>query len=304
LPLTFSGTNASADGRRHDWQRVMLAAMSKTYDLHSHTLRSDGVLTPDALVRRAADKGVDVLALTDHDVTDGLDEAVATARQVGIELVPGVEVSVSWSGRTVHVVGLGIDAANTELSTGLARLREMRNSRGREIGERLERAGVTGAYSGASSYAQGEILSRTHFARFLVDAGYAPDVGKAFRNYLQKGRPGHIRNEWVSLEQGVNWIRAAGGAAVIAHPGRYKMSAGAMRRMLGEFSECGGRGIEVVCGNYNADEAERFARLARDYGLLSSCGSDFHGPDQHWLELGKLAPFPQGCTPVWEHWAA
>ena len=278
--------------------------MSKKFDLHSHTLRSDGVLTPTQLVQRAADKGVDVLALTDHDVTDGIAEASAAADQVGIELIPGVEVSVSWEGRTIHVVGLAIDTANPELDRGLAELRAMRNERGRDIGERLERAGVDNAHAGASEYAHGEILSRTHFARFLVDRGYAADVGKAFRDYLRKGKPGHVRNDWVSLEQGVSWIRAAGGAAVIAHPARYKMSAGAMRRMLGEFRECGGHGVEVVCGNYNASEAERFARLARDFDLLSSCGSDFHGPEQHWLELGKLPPFPSGCTPVWEHWSA
>jgi predicted metal-dependent phosphoesterase TrpH len=278
--------------------------MSKRFDLHSHTLRSDGVLTPTELVQRAAEKGVDVLALTDHDVTDGIAEASAAASEAGIELIPGVEVSVSWEGRTIHVVGLAIDPANTELDQGLARLRAMRNERGRDIGERLERAGVENAHAGASEYAQGEILSRTHFARFLVDRGYAADVGKAFRDYLRKGKPGHVRNDWVSLEQGVSWIRAAGGTAVIAHPARYKMSAGAMRRMLGEFRESGGHGVEVVCGNYNAAEAERFARLAREFDLLSSCGSDFHGPEQHWLELGKLAPFPAGCIPVWERWAA
>ncbi|MCG6975279.1 MAG: PHP domain-containing protein [Acidiferrobacterales bacterium] len=278
--------------------------MSKTFDLHSHTLRSDGVLTPTELVQRAADKGVDVLALTDHDVTDGIAEATAAAGQAGIELIPGVEVSVSWEGRTIHVVGLAIDPANPELDRGLAQLRAMRNERGREIGKRLERAGVENAHAGASEYAHGEILSRTHFARFLVDRGYAADVGKAFRDYLRKGKAGYVRNDWVSLETGVRWIRAAGGTAVIAHPGRYKMSAGAMRRMLGEFRESGGHGVEVVCGNYNAAEAERFARLAREFDLLSSCGSDFHGPEQHWLELGKLAPFPAGCIPVWERWAA
>ena len=303
VPVVFPGKRCK---HRH-WRtcrRVMLGNMSKTYDLHSHTLHSDGVLTPEELVRRAVDKGVDVLALTDHDVTDGLEEAAAVAKEVGIELVPGVEVSVSWEGRTVHVVGLGIDAGNFELDAGLAQLRAMRNSRGREIGERLERAGVAGAYAGARDYAHGQILSRTHFARFLVDAGYAPNVGRAFRNWLHKGKPGHVRNDWVSLQQGVGWIRAAGGVAVIAHPGRYRMSAGAMRRMLGEFRECGGQGIEVVCGNYNVDEAERFARLAGEFDLLSSRGSDFHGPEQHWLELGRLAPFPRGCTPIWENWAA
>lgn len=276
--------------------------MRKTYDLHSHTLRSDGVLTPAELVQRAADKGVDVLALTDHDVTDGLAEAMVAADEAGIELIPGVEISVTWRGRTIHVVGLAIDPEDETLAHGLAGLRAIRAERGREIGERLQKAGVDQAYIGARGYAHGEILSRTHFARFLVEAGYAPDINKAFKKYLLKGKRGHVRSEWTSLEDCLDWIRGAGGSAVIAHPARYKMGAGTMRQLLGEFREAGGEGIEVVTGNYNADEVERFARLAQKFDLLSSCGSDFHGPDQHWLELGKLAQFPEGCTPVWEAW--
>jgi predicted metal-dependent phosphoesterase TrpH len=276
--------------------------MDKTYDLHSHTLRSDGVLTPAELVRRAADKGVDVLALTDHDVTDGLAEAQVAAGQAGIELVPGVEISVTWQGRTIHVVGLGIDPENEPLASGLAELRSVRDVRGRDIGERLQKAGVDRAYERARAYAHGKILSRTHFARFLVDAGYAPNLNKAFKNYLHKGKPGHVRSEWATLEQCLDWIRAAGGVAVIAHPARYPFGTGVMRRLLGEFSEAGGRAIEVVTGNYSADETQRFARLAQEFDLLSSCGSDFHGPEQHWLELGKLAPLPDGCTPVWQAW--
>lgn len=276
--------------------------MEKTYDLHSHTLCSDGVLTPAELVRRAADKGVDVLALTDHDVTDGLAEAQVAAGQAGIELVPGVEISVTWQGRTIHVVGLGIDPENEALANGLAGLRSVRDARGRDIGERLQQAGVDRAYEGARAFAHGKILSRTHFARFLVDAGYAPNLNKAFKNYLHKGKPGHVRSEWATLEQCLDWIRVAGGVAVIAHPARYPLGTGVMRRLLGEFREAGGRAIEVVTGNYNADETQRFARLAQEFELLSSCGSDFHGPEQHWLELGKLAPLPDGCTPVWQAW--
>lgn len=276
--------------------------MHTIYDLHSHTLESDGTLTPTALVERAAEKGVQVLALTDHDVTAGIAEAQIAADAVGLQLVAGVEISVTWQGRTLHVIGLGVDGDNAELATGLAELRKVRNERGREIGERLERAGVADAYAGASQYAHGEILSRTHFARFLVDGGYAKDIGKAFKKYLQRGKSGFVRGEWVSLEDSIGWIHGAGGQAVIAHPARYDMGSGTMRRLLSDFRDAGGDAIEVVCGNNNSNEIERFGRLANDFELLSSCGSDFHGPEQHWRELGRLSRFPDGCTPVWQNW--
>jgi hypothetical protein len=278
--------------------------MRTVYDLHSHTMKSDGTLTPTELVERAASQGVHVLALTDHDVTDGIPEAQTAADQCGVRLVPGVEVSVNWQGRTIHVVGLGIRHDDAILTQGLAGLRAMRNERGREIGKHLERAGVEGAYEGARRYSHGKILSRTHFARYLVEVGYARDIGKAFRHYLLRGKSGYVHCEWTDLENCIEWIHGAGGQAVIAHPGRYPMGSGAMRRLLGEFRDLGGDGVEIVCGNNNRDESERFARLASDFGLLASCGSDFHGPDQHWRELGRLAMFPEGCTPVWEAWQA
>jgi predicted metal-dependent phosphoesterase TrpH len=276
--------------------------MHTVYDLHSHSLESDGTLTPTELVNRAASLGVEVLALTDHDVTNGIAEAQNTAAEAGLKLVPGVEVSVTWQGRTIHIIGLGIDHENEDLARGLAGLRELRNERGREIGARLESAGVENAYAGASAYSHGAILSRTHFARYLVEAGYAKDVGKAFKKYLLRGKAGYTRCEWVGLEQCLGWIHGAGGQAVIAHPGRYPMGSGTVRRLLGEFRDSGGTGIEVVCGNNNQDEIERFARLANDFGLLASCGSDFHGPEQRWRELGRLTRFPEGCSPVWQDW--
>jgi len=279
-----------------------LLAMRTVYDLHSHTLKSDGTLAPAELVNRAAGVGVHVLALTDHDVTDGIPEALAAAEQTDLRLVPGVEVSVTWQGRTIHIIGLGIRHDDDVLADGLASLREMRNQRGREIGERLERAGVENAYTGASAYSHGKILSRTHFARHLVAAGYAADIGKAFKKYLSHGKAGYVRCDWVGLEDCVGWIHGAGGQAVIAHPGRYPMGSGIMRRLLGDFRDSGGDGIEVVCGNHNQNEAERFTRLAGDFGLLASCGSDFHGPEQHWRELGRLSIFPEGCTPIWQDW--
>lgn len=276
--------------------------MRTVYDLHTHTLKSDGTLTPTELVNRAAGLGVHVLALTDHDVTDGIPEAQIAAEQSGLILVPGVEVSVTWNGRTVHIIGLGIQHDDAVLADGLARLRQMRNQRGREIGEHLERAGVENAYAGARAFSYGEILSRTHFARYLVEAGYAGDIGKAFKKYLLRGKAGYVRCEWVDLEQCLGWIHGAGGQAVIAHPGRYPMGSGTLRRFLGEFRDGGGEGIEVVCGNNSQNEAERFTRLADDFGLLASCGSDFHGPEQTWRELGRLSMFPEGCKPIWQDW--
>ncbi|MEE8387333.1 MAG: PHP domain-containing protein [Acidiferrobacterales bacterium] len=277
--------------------------MRIVYDLHTHTLKSDGTLTPTELVERAASAGVQVLALTDHDVTDGIPEAQAVAARVGLQLVPGVEVSVTWQGRTIHIIGLGIRHDDDALAVGLAGQRQTRNQRGREIGERLERAGVENAYAGARAWSHGEILSRTHFARYLVEAGYAGDIGKAFKKYLSCGKAGFVRCEWVGLEECLGWIHGAGGQAVIAHPGRYAMGSGTLRRLLGEFRDGDGDGIEVICGNYNQNEAERFTRLADDFGLLASCGSDFHGPEQRWRELGRLPMFPDGCIPIWRDWA-
>ncbi|MDX5151203.1 MAG: PHP domain-containing protein [Acidiferrobacterales bacterium] len=273
--------------------------MSKSYDLHSHTLHSDGTLTPTELVQRAVEKGVDVLALTDHDVTDGIGEARQVAQQLGIRLVPGVEVSTSWEGTTIHVVGLDIDIENKPLQQGLADLRRQRNERALEIAAGLEKVGITGTHEGASRLAKGKILSRTHFARYLVEAGHAGDMGKAFRKYLRKGKAGFVRSEWCTLEQGVEWIRAAGGRAVIAHPERYTMGRARMERLLSAFRESGGAGIEVVSGSHTPGGVEKFGRMACDFELLASRGSDFHGPETHWIELGRLPQLPEYCVPVW-----
>jgi len=273
--------------------------MSASYDLHSHTLYSDGTMTPADLVKRAAEKGVDVLALTDHDVTDGLDEARTAADQHGIRLMPGVEVSTSWEGATIHVVGLNIDPENQSLQQGLAGLREQRDARALEIAAGLEKAGITGAHEGASNLAKGKILSRTHFARFLVESGHAGDMGRAFRKYLRKGKAGYVRSEWCSLQQGIEWIRAAGGRAVIAHPERYTLGRARLMRLLSAFREAGGAGIEVVSGSHTPGGVEKFGRISCELELLASRGSDFHGPETHWIELGRLPPLPDYCVPVW-----
>lgn len=274
----------------------------RVYDLHTHSHYSDGQLPPAELVARAAAAGVNVLALTDHDVTAGLPEADAAARAAGIELVPGVEVSVSWGAQTVHIVGLGIDPAHPELAQGLARLREFRVWRAEEIGRRLAKAGIENATAGARALALQGLVSRTHFAQFLVAHGHAKDVKTVFRKFLVRGKPGYVPGKWAGLAEAIGWIRGAGGQAVLAHPARYKITATRLRKLFAEFREAGGAAVEVVSGSHSRDDAFRFAQWAQSYDLLASCGSDFHGPIYQHLDLGRLPPLPEGCRPVWQDW--
>lgn len=274
------------------------------YDLHTHSLRSDGTLAPSELVRRASAAGVRVLALTDHDVTDGLDEARVAARQLGMTLIAGVEISVTWHSQTLHIVGLDISPDAGELQQGLARLREFRQWRAEEIGRRLQKKKIAGAYEGAARLSQGTIISRTHFARFLVEQGYVRGMQQAFKQFLSRGRPGHVPGQWAALEEAVKWIVSAGGQAVVAHPARYPLSAGKLRLMLGEFRECGGTAIEVVSGSHTPEANRHFAGIAIEQGFLASAGSDYHGPEKTWMDLGRLPALPQGCIPVWREWPA
>jgi len=279
--------------------------MSRIYDLHCHSTASDGDLSPAELVQRAHDQRVDVLALTDHDVTDGLSEAANTAATLGMGFVPGIEISVTWQKQTIHVVGLHIDPESQELQLGLAKLREFRNWRAEEIGRRLEKKGIAGAYEGARQLAKGAILSRTHFAQFLVANGYAKDMRELFKRYLIKNKPGYVPGEWASLEEAVGWIVNSGGQAVIAHPARYKVTATRLRRLIKDFKQAGGGGFEVVSGTHSNDEIKYMGRLANQFGLLASCGSDFHSPNNVYLELGRLPAMPEACMPVWsdDRWA-
>lgn len=274
--------------------------MTIQYDLHSHSVASDGTLSAADLVGRARVAGVDVLALTDHDTTDGVAEARAAALRVGLILVPGVEVSVSWNGLTVHVVGLHVDPANETLERGLCGLRAFREWRAEEIGRRLEKAGVPGAHSGAKAYAQGRIIGRTHFAHYLVECGRAPSVRDVFRRYLVHNKPGYVPGQWASLEDALEWIHTAGGQAVIAHPARYRVTATKLGRLIGEFRECGGVGIEVVSGSHSPADVQRIGAVARSTGLLASRGSDYHGPENPWVELGRLSGLPADLPAVWD----
>jgi predicted metal-dependent phosphoesterase TrpH len=273
------------------------------FDLHSHSTVSDGLLTPAQVTARAAARGVDVYALTDHDETGGLAEAAAAARDANITFVRGTELSTRWEDVTLHIVGLGIDAGNRALQDGLAVIRGGRTARARRIAASLEAAGIPGAYEGALRYVTSErLVSRTHFARFLVETGHAKDVKEVFKRYLVAGKPGYASHQWATVKQAVDWIHGAGGQAVLAHPGRYKITRSDMRRLLAEFSDLGGDAIEVLSPSHTPAQYAEYAGYARIYGMLASCGSDYHGPGESWMDLGDLPDMPGGVAPVWKDW--
>jgi predicted metal-dependent phosphoesterase TrpH len=278
------------------------------YDLHCHSRVSDGTLTPTELVERAAARGVKVLALTDHDDVDGLAEAEQAAAEKGIEFVKGVEISVTWRKHTVHIVGLRIDPSHPALVEGLRIIRGGRRRRAELMAESLARAGIGGVLEGALRHASNpDMIGRTHFARYLVEAGHCKDVRSVFNRYLVKGKPGFVEHVWANLQDAVSWIRAAGGVPVLAHPGRYMagrcaMGKTSMHELLTEFVELGGQGIEVVSGSHTPPQYAEFARYATEFGLLCSCGSDFHGPEESYRDLGRLPDFPLECRPVWSAW--
>jgi predicted metal-dependent phosphoesterase TrpH len=276
--------------------------MYSVYDLHSHSTVSDGTLEPRELVRKAEQAGINVLALTDHDTVDGIEQATAEALAVGISLVPGVEMSVTWNRQLLHIVGLGVDSGCESLREGLRSLQQVRRERAEEMGRRLEKQGIKGAYAGAQALANGPVIGRSHFARFLVEQGHVANMRKVFRGYLGQGKPGFVASEWVTLEQAISWIHAAGGQAVVAHPARYPLSTSKLKRVLQEFKELGGEGLEVISGSHSREENANMVRLAREFGLLASVGSDYHGPETPWIGLGRLATLPEGLKPIWHDW--
>ena len=271
------------------------------YDLHSHSIASDGTLTPTALIDHAVTAGVTHLALTDHDTIAGLDEAQNAAAKQPIALIAGAELSAMWNGRTVHIVGLHLDTHSNVLQSGIRQQLEFRDWRGREIARRLEKkAAVPDAYEGALSHVHGNLVSRSHFARYLVEIGYAKDFNQAIRQYLLKGKPGYVKGEWASLESVVGWIRAANGIAVVAHPARYKLTATKLKALLGEFIEHGGEAMEVLSGSHTPSDVQTMTGHALRLNLLASAGSDYHGPENPWISLGRLPDMPSACTPVWD----
>ncbi len=270
-------------------------------DLHSHSTVSDGTLRPRELVRRAAGQGVELFALTDHDELGGLAEAAAAAGEIGLAFVPGVEISVTWAGRTVHVLGLGIDPGDPALRDGLALVRSGRIERAQQMAAGLARAGIDGAYEGALKYVGNpELVSRTHFARWLVERHVCRDNREVFTRYLVEGKPGYVPHRWATLAQAVQWIVGAGGAAAIAHPGRYRLTENELWALAAEFRDLGGTALEVVTSNHGAAETRRFAELALEFGFAASRGSDFHGPGESPAELGRVGVLPYRLTPVWQ----
>jgi predicted metal-dependent phosphoesterase TrpH len=269
-------------------------------DLHCHSSVSDGTLEPEALAARAKANGVELWALTDHDELGGQQRAMAAARAAGLPYLAGVEISVTFADTTVHIVGLGIDNTDTALTQGLAATRGGREARAREMADELAKVGIEGSYEGALRFVGNpDLISRTHFARHLVESGVCTDTQEVFRRFLIEGKPGFVPHRWATLKNAVTWIGDAGGLAVIAHPARYKFTPTEEYALFTEFKAHGGRGVEVVTGSHTAAEAVRYAEAAREYELLASRGSDFHSPDESRIDLGGLPPLPAGLTPVW-----
>lgn len=270
-------------------------------DLHCHSVVSDGTLTPEALAQRAKANGVELWALTDHDEIGGQHRAAAAAHANGMAYLTGTEISVTFADTTVHIVGLGFDPDDAQLAEGLATTRGGRGERAREMADQLAQVGIKGAYEGALQFVGNPaLISRTHFARFLVETGVCRDTSEVFRKFLTEGKPGYVPHRWASLGDAVRWITQAGGMAVIAHPARYKFSANEEYALFSEFKAHGGQGVEVVTGSHTSAEYVTYAAMAQEFGLAASRGSDFHSPDESHTDLGTLPLLPGALTPVWD----
>ncbi|WP_293775426.1 3',5'-nucleoside bisphosphate phosphatase [uncultured Oxalicibacterium sp.] len=273
------------------------------FDLHCHSTVSDGTLSPTDLAARAKRNGVDVWAMTDHDEVAGIAEARAAAKALDLPYVTGVEISITWASQTVHIVGLQIDETNQTLIDGLAGMRGGRENRAREMAAQLETVGIHGAFEGALKFAGNpDLISRTHFARYLLELGVCKDLSEVFSKYLGEGKAGFVPHRWATLSDAMQWIRGAGGIAVIAHPGRYKFDDTAFDALFAEFKDLGGTAIEVTTGSHTVDQYEEYARVANRFGFLASRGSDFHGPGESRVDIGTLPPLPKSVKPVWHDW--
>lgn len=269
-------------------------------DLHCHSYRSDGELPPAEVVARAVQRGVQLLALTDHDTLDGIAEARAAADAAGLRFVAGVEISTRWEGHDIHIVGLNVDPASAELQAGLVRQFDARHQRGRIIAERLARAGVPGCWERACELAGNERPGRPHFARAVVEAGAARDIEHAFNRFLKQGQVAYVPTPWATIEEAVNWIRAAGGVAAIAHPARYRLTRSKLKRLVAQFAAAGGGALEVKLPGQQPNQVQSMILLAGQYGLAGSIASDFHGGSTPWAQLGAAGELPGGIRPVWE----
>jgi len=269
-------------------------------DLHCHSVVSDGTLTPEELALRAHQNGVHLWSLTDHDVLGGQERARQAALNLGMDYLSGVEISISWMGQTVHIVGLGFDASNSILQEGLRATRDGREERARQMAAQLAQIGIENSYEGALKFAGNpELIARTHFARFLVEQNVCRDMDEVFRKYLVAGKPGYVSHCWASLDQAVEWITGAGGEAVIAHPGRYRLNTMQMDELYARFKDLGGAGIEVVTGSHSPDQYKTYAKVAERYGFMASRGSDFHDPQESDIDLGNLPHLPEHLKPIW-----
>jgi predicted metal-dependent phosphoesterase TrpH len=272
-------------------------------DLHCHSTVSDGTLAPAQLAQRAFDNGVQIWALTDHDEVGGQEEARSAAMALGLAYVPGVEISVTWASETLHIVGLCIDPAHPGIVEGLARTRSGRVRRAEKMGELLAAVGIEDAFEGASRYADNpNLIGRTHFARFLVEKGICSDVREVFSKYLVAGKPGYVPMTWAAMGEAIGWIKNAGGVAVLAHPGRYRLNELEAGAMIEEFIAHGGTAVEVVTGSHSPSQFRKYAALARQYELMGSRGSDFHSIGESHTDLGALPPLPDAVLPVWHDW--
>ena len=272
------------------------------YDLHTHTTKSDGKYSPGELISLAETAGINVLAITDHDSVAGLEEAQQATIQKSISLVPGVELSVRWNNKNFHIVGLNIDAGNKLLNTSLDEHKQLRDIRALQIGDRLEKSGIPGAYNGAKQLAGDDAITRNHFARFLVAQGYAKNIRDVFKKFLVKNKPGYVKTRWMEMDEGITLINQSGGQAVLAHPLRYRLSGSWMMRLLDAFKQAGGNGIEIVSGHSTPNEISSVAGYARKFKLAGSIGSDFHGHENMERSLGNLDALPEDILPVWECW--
>lgn len=280
---------------------MTVATHALNADLHCHSLHSDGTLSPAALAQRAKDNGVELWALTDHDDVGGQHEALAAAARIGLPAVAGVEISVTFAAQSVHIVGLGIDPGDRALREGLRATRGGRGRRARAMADALARAGIEGSFEGALRHAGNpELITRTHFARYLVEAGVCRDLRSVFASYLVRGKPGYVEHRWASLADAVRWITQAGGIAVIAHPGRYRFTPSEEHALFSEFKAHGGRAVEVVTGSHSGADAARYAARAIEFGLLASRGADFHAPGESRIDLGRLPGLPLTLEPVWD----
>lgn len=269
------------------------------YDLHCHSLYSDGSLTPANLILRAKEKGVTTLALTDHDTVSGISQAQQAAEEHQLNFIPGIELSCLWHKKTFHILGLNIDPNNAQLLAGTQKLQTIRFERAQKIALKLEKHKVFGAFEAVQAAADTGMITRPHFAKYLIQQNHVNSMKEAFDRYLAQGKPAFVSTEWVDITDAIQWIKESGGIPVIAHPMRYKLTASWMRRFLNDFKKMGGQGIEIITARSSPEEIRRTLQFAKTFEFYGSVGSDFHTPDNQWVELGRLPPLPADIQPIW-----